>query len=30
MEKKYLQMLVEHGPENEKLTAKARLMQLGK
>ena len=27
-EKKYLQMLVEHGPENEKLTAQGRLNKL--
>lgn len=30
LEKKYLQMLAEYGPENEKLSAKARLQQLGK
>ena len=29
-EKKYLQMLVEYGPENEKSVAKARLEQLSK
>ena len=29
-EKKYLQMLVEYGPENEKLTAQGRLKQLSK
>ena len=29
-EKKFLQMLAEHGPENEKLMAKARLEQLSK
>ena len=30
LEKKYLNMLVEHGNESDKLSAKARLMQLGK
>ena len=30
LEKKYLNMLVEHGTEADKLSAKARLMQLGK
>jgi lipopolysaccharide biosynthesis regulator YciM len=29
-EKKYLQMLVEHGPENEKLVAQGRLSHLSK
>ena len=29
-EKKYLQMLVEYGPENERLTAQGRLNQLSK
>ena len=28
LEKKYLQMLAEHGPENERLVAKARLEKL--
>ena len=30
LEKKYLQLLAEHGTETEKLSAKARLQQLGK
>ena len=30
MEKKYLQMLVQHGSDSDKLAAQARLQQIGK